>query len=521
MEKTITTDDLFKKIGRKIKPHWWAAFFGCVIIGLLTYMYFMTNNFLTYDSMWNIYSDQDMITSGRQFLTYACGISSYYNLPWINGVLAIVYLGLSSVVVVEGLGIESKVGAALTGGLLVTFPAIASTFCYIFTVDGYMLAVLLSALAFLVTDRKKYGFLSGIVLLGVSMGIYQAYVSFTIILCILRLLIDLIEEDKLKRIRSKIWRYLLMGIGSYVFYFVTLKIMLKLKGAEISGYQGTDRIENFVPADLPKGIIEAIKSFGRFALSSNVLTTTTIMKIAFVGVVVLAILMYAICFFRKKRYRNAIRILMVVVLIGVMPIGATLVNVLSPSTYYHLLMRLAWVLFFVFAVVLAEKIKPEGKKWKAFATKGTALLTLLCTVILIFEFGKMANVVAFNMNERYEKTYAICVRMVERLEQTEGYTTETKVALLGGVLDATSYPNTDITQNDLAGYFGSNGTMCIGDTAKFAEFSKHYLNVTISTISLEEEIEITQTEEFMQMPKFPAEGSVGYIGDVLVIKWNG
>ena len=38
---------------------------------------------------------------------------------------------------------------------------------------------------------------------------------------------------------------------------------------------------------------------------------------------------------------------------------------------------------------------------------------------------------------------------------------------------------------------------------------------------LEEEIKLTTTEEFANMPKFPEEGSVQFIGDVLVIKWNG
>ena len=259
MGKIVTVDDLFKSAYKKIKPQWWAAFFGCVVIGLCTYMYFMTSNFLTYDSMWNIYSDQDMITSGRQFLTYACGISSFYDLPWVNGVLAILFLGLASVVIVEGMGIQSRVGAVLAAGLLVTFPAISSTFCYSYTVDGYMLAVLLAALAFLFTDRKKWGFVVGIVCMGISIGIYQAYFSFTIILCVLRLLTDLLDEDRMKNIWNKIWRYVVMGVGGYVFYYVTLKLMLMIKGTEISGYQGTDKIESFSVGDLPAGILEAVK----------------------------------------------------------------------------------------------------------------------------------------------------------------------------------------------------------------------------------------------------------------------
>ncbi len=521
VEKTFTVDDIVKKIYRKIQPQWWAAFWGCMILGLLTYMYFMTNNFLTFDSLWNIYSDQDMISSGRQFLTYACGISSFYDLPWVNGLLAIIFLAMSSVVVVEGLGIKSRVGAILAGGLLVTFPAIASTFCYSFTIDGYMIAVFLSALAFLLTDRMKWGFLPGIVCLGVSIGIYQAYFSFTIVLCILRLLTDLIEQDDMKVIWNKIWRYPVMGIGGYIFYCVTLKCMLWLKNAELSGYQGTDKINSFSLADLPAGIIEALKSFARFALTSNVLTSTEIMKAAFIVIVLFAVALYIICFVDGKRYKSAARVVLALFLVIAIPIGATMVNVLSPGTFFHLLMRLPWALFFVYAIVLAEKITANGKKWYVLVKKGMSAAVLVCGAVLIWQFGIMANIVAFNMNERYEKTYAVCVRMVDRIEQTEGYTTGTKVALLGGVLDAEAYPDTDITKEDLVGYFGAGGTMCISDTGKFATFSKHYLNVTIETIPLEEEIKLTTTEEFANMPKFPEEGSVQFIGDVLVIKWNG
>ncbi len=520
MEKGITLDDIIKRIADKIKPQWWAAFFGCIICGLVAYMYIMTNNFLTYDSTWNIYSDQDMIASGRQFLTYACGISSFYNLPWVNGVLAIFYLALTSVVVVEGLGIESKIGAALSGGLLVTFPAVASTFCYIFTIDGYMLAVLLSALAFFLTDRKKWGFLGGIVFLGVSIGIYQAYLSFTIILCILRLLLDVIEKDHLKDIWSKIWRYIVMGIGGYVFYVVTLKLMLKWKGVELSGYQGTDRVGSFSLEELPAGFVAAWNNFINFARWSNVLTTTEIMKYTFLLIALGTVILFLVLMIKNRTYKSIICIALIMILCAALPFGATIVSILSPDTFFHLLMRLPWALLFIFAVAVCDRIRYESYK-KIAISKAITSFVLLLSAMIIFQFCLMANVVAFNMNERYEKTYAMCLRIADRIEQTDGYSADTKVAILGGFPDATNYPATDITANDLVGYFGASGELCVNSTQKYAEFMKHYMNITIVTIPDEEEIKLTGTEAFMEMPKFPAEGSVGYIGDILVIKLNG
>ncbi len=521
MEKGITVDDIIKRIGKRIKPQWWAAFFGCVICGLIAYMYIMTNNFLTYDSTWNIYSDQDMIASGRQFLTYACGISSFYNLPWVNGVLAIVYLALTSVVVVEGLDIESKIGAALSGGLLVTFPAVASTFCYIFTIDGYMLAVLLSALAFLFTDRKKWGFLGGIIFLGVSIGIYQAYLSFTIILCVLRLLLDVIEKDNLKDILAKIWRYVVMGIGGYVFYVVTLKLMLKWKDVELSGYQGTDRVGSFSLAELPAGLVAALKSFGRFLMPGNVVQSNKTLFVTFCILLIVAVGLYIIHFVKEKRYKSVCRIVMVLALVAVIPFGSTIVNILSPDTFFHLLMRLPWALFLIFTLSLSGK---EIKVKKAFfkgTWKSICCITLMCAVLLVGRFGIMANIVGFNMNERYEKTYATCVRIVDRIEQTPGYTTGTKVAVLGGYPYHMYYFPSDITKEDLAGFFGADGSVFVSSSTGYATIFKHYLNFTVNIVHQEDELSLVMSEEYAAMPKFPAEGSVAFIGDVLVVKLDG
>lgn len=521
MEKKIIIDGVITKMIKKVKPQWWTALIGGMLCGLVAYTYIITNNFLTYDSTWNIYSDQDMITSGRQFLTYACGISSFYNLPWLNGILAILYLSLSAVVVVEGLGIESKVGAALSGGLLVTFPAIASTFCYIFTIDGYMLAVLLASLAFLFADRKKWGFLGGILLLGVSIGIYQAYLSFTIILCILRLLLDVLEKEDLKEIWAKIWRYIVMGIGAYIFYVVTLKIMLYAKGVELSGYQGTDRVTGVILTDIPAGLVEALKSFGRFFMPGNVLRSNKLLFIAFCLVLLLAAVMYVIHFCKEKRYKSILRIALTLGLAVAIPFGANIVNILSPYTYFHLLLRLPWALFLIFALVLIEidcKTKKTAleKIWKS----GCGLV-LICAVLLIGRFCIMANIVGFNMNERYEKTYATCVRIVDRIEQTPGYKTGTKVAILGGFPNHEFYYPTDITIEDLAGFFGADGSVFVSSSEGYAKVFKHYLNFTVNYIPAEEEYPLVFTEEFAAMPRFPAEGSIAFIGDVLVVKING
>ena len=503
---------------KQMKSQWKAAFSGTFLIGFLTYFYTMSHHFLTYDSMWNLYSAQDMITSGRQFLTYACRISSDYDLPALNGILAIFYLSLTAVVLTEVFCVRNNLTAVLIGGLLVTFPSISSTFCYTYTIDGYMLAVLLTTVGFWLANRYRHGWIAGIFLTGIALGIYQAYFAYLIVLCILVLLLDLLKEDSRKKLIVKAVKFILMGICGYLFYMVTLKIMLTIKGISLSGYQGTDKVLGFSLKEIPKGLSAAFDSFYQFAAWGNVLTTTNVMKYMFVGLTVLGGLAYLICFISRKRYKDLFRLIIGVLLVATIPFGSNIVTIMSPLTTFHLLMRYSWVLFFVFVLAVAEQI--EWKRALKLENPVKALVGIF-TAVLIFEFSVMANIVAFNMEERYEKTYALCVRLVDRLEQTDGYKTGMKVAILGGFPNQTNYPATSITEEDLHGYFGASGEYCVNSTQKIAEFCAHYLNVTLTTIPFEEEIELTGREEFLEMEKFPDKESIRLIDDVWVIKLNG
>ena len=507
------------KLLKKVKPQYKAAFLGTFIIGFLCHFYTMSHHFLTYDSMWNLYSDQDMISSGRQFLTYACGISSFYDLPALNGILAVFYLSLTAVLLVDIFKVRGNVTAVLLGGVLVTFPSVSSTFCYTYTIDGYMLAVLLTTLAFRLTDKYKLGFIPGILLSGIGIGIYQAYFAYLIVLCIIKILVDLLEEENIKSFFPKIGRYLCMGAGGYLFYVVSLKLMMVWKGAEFSGYQGTDKVLSFSLSQIPRGLSAALDSVYQFAVWGNIFTTTAPMKIAYVALGLLGIGLYLFLFIKKCRYRSAVRIFLGILLICVLPFGLNIISILSPEVVYHLLIRYAWVLLFVFVLILADHLDMVQAK-EGFKTAAASLVAVF-SIIMIFEFAVVANIVAFNMEERYEKTYALCIRIVDRLEQTEGYETGMEVAILGGFPDSEYYPSTSITGMDLSGYFGADGDYCVNATAKYAEFCAHYLNFTMTTISQEREIQLAGTEEFAEMGKFPDKESIRQIDGVWVIKING
>ena len=94
----------------------------------------------------------------------SCGISSFYNLPWVNGLLALVFLGLTAVVITELFSIRKPLAAALAGAVLASFPAVTGTFVFVYTIDGYMIALFLSCLAVLLAVKVRWGFAPAILL---------------------------------------------------------------------------------------------------------------------------------------------------------------------------------------------------------------------------------------------------------------------------------------------------------------------------------------------------------------------
>lgn len=130
----------------------------------------------------------------------------------------------------------------------------------------------------------------------------------------------------------------------------------------------------------------------------------------------------------------------------------------------------------------------------------------------------MSNIVYFNMNERYEKSYSLCLRIADRIEQTEEYHPWVKVAFVGGEPDYNKYPTTEATLKVLRGYYASRSDYFLDKTASYVTFFKHYLNISLSEATEEEEYNVSQTETVRRMGTFPAEDSVRMVDGILVIK---
>ena len=153
----IMGDNLVVFYREKVKPSWKTAFWSAFVLGLLVHIYKFTNMLPNWDGMHNFYNSQNMVATGRWFLPVACSFSSWYDLPWLNGLLSLVYIGITAAMVAEVFHMENPCLVILSSGLLVSFPAITATMAYEYTADGYMLAMVLASLSVCLTRINVLG----------------------------------------------------------------------------------------------------------------------------------------------------------------------------------------------------------------------------------------------------------------------------------------------------------------------------------------------------------------------------
>lgn len=508
--KCITPEAWWKNVHHSMKYRSKLAFVSTFILGLLIHLSIMVKDIPNHDGLASIYFNQDMITSGRWFLTVACGISSYYTLPWLIGVLSLLYLSITAVLLVEILDIRSKAGIVLAGGLLVAFPSFASTFAYAFTADGYMLALLLAVLAVYVTKEYKRGFWLGGVCLCLSLATYQAYLPVAMLLSLYLIMNILLLKQKAREKCQGILRYFAMGIIGAVSYFVILQILLKVRGLHLGTYQGIAEAGSIAgDTGFLESLFRMYYDFAAFTLKGQVVFHNFPSTVAFIVLLVVALWSVTAIAGKEKLYKNPLFYITLAAFLSVIPLCANVVMLISNDVAYHLLMRYQWAIFLLLIISMAEK---------HLADKPVAQWMMVCAgIVLIFCYGVMSNIGYSNLEKKYEKTYAYCVRLVDRMEQTEGYYQGIPVAMIGAVSEK-EYPDTDVTLDVTAPMIGLYGTDLVYTGINYQSFLANYLNVTIQLVSEEELLRLYKTEAYQSLDSFPASNSMVVYDGVLLIK---
>ncbi len=540
----MTVLESIGKLNNKLSKSDKTAFISAFITGLLIHMPAMLMDVPNHDGLSSMHFSQNMITSGRWFLAVACAASSFYTVPWIIGLIGILELAITALLLVRILDAENPVTIFLVSALLVSFPSLASTFAYVFTLDGYMLGLLLSVLAVYLV--KKGHFIAGGISLAFSMGIYQAYLPFAMLLCIWCVWETMARGEK--GCVRKALDYLYMGITGAVLYYVILMILLKVEGKVLDTYQGIDSLENSGLSHRLSAIPSMYKDFIKFTFSKGFLTGDA----CAIGGAVLAVITVIAAIklmISSKVYKKLWFYWLLLLTTVLIPVSANIVLMITPDVNYHLIMRYQWVLFWIAAVAICDKSVAEncsGSKdgdsdantnAKADAdsksqsstddtdhkNSGTrtisyiSWLSFISAAVIFVSYAVTDNIGYTNLQRKYEKTYAYALRLLDRIEQTDGYYQGVPIAIMG-VIGDDEFPSSEITAPATEEMIGLTGDYLIYTADNYEAFIKYYMGATLNFVSEEEEARIYYSDEYIEMESFPGDTSVRMIDGVICVK---
>lgn len=535
--------ELLKIYREKVKNTWKTAFFSAFFIGLLVHLYRFTNLLPNHDSLYNFYSTQNMVASGRWFLSVACAFSSFFDLPWVIGLLSLALMGITAAMITEIFRMENPVLIVLTSGLLVSFPAITATMHYAFTADGYMLAMALAALSVCLTRMEYIGkrhwkklVLSGICIC-LSCGIYQAYVSFAFVLAVCYFMAQLLEN---RREDAQYLRWIGVQILIYgcalAAYYLIWKLSLRKIGVGASSYLGIDKVGILGAGQLVRAILEVIRSFVRFFLEWNILqygvTVYSVLNILFFGAFGLGLLLAVS---KGGCYRKKLRLMLLLLCLAALPFGCYIWLLASPGVTYRTIMLQSVALLYIFSAVLLER-------WGSLRGGNTlrnAALALFVAIVL--NNSVAANMSYAYMELCYEKTHALAVELNTRIHLLDDGSI--RYIALCGSLD--TWEQEDYFDQEKLRQLGAWKHM--DKTILTPEFLSLYTDLELSyystndldhplvknepnipapynwefrapVLSAEECYALADTEEVKAMPVWPARDSVRVIGDIVVVK---
>lgn len=428
----ILPEEILGKLKKNILPQWKMCFFSAVVVGLIAHLYKITNWLPNWDSLVFRYDAQNMVSIGRWFLPVVASLSSFYDLPWVTGLLAIIFHGLGAVCICKMFNVKKSTTAILIGAAVVSFPTVTSVMLYNYVADAYAISFFLACLAALLMTSEKPKFILAVVLIALSVGIYQAYITVTIMLLLCYLIVNVFnKEATLKTMLVKGAKFLLTGALGMALYYLVLNVVLKVTSTELLEYQGLDSALSFSGFHL-LGSLYTIKEsfvdyFFNFSNGLNVFNTINVI------VFVLTFVFYLIDVIKQKL--NLSRILALCMFAILLPFGANVLAFLNSAIDYHNLMLMGFFVFYLFFILHYENV--EFKNKKASSLKSWAIL--LVTTILIFNQVIVANVSYHKLNIAYEKSFATIIRIVDRIEQTENAQNCDKILVLGALEGSEAY----------------------------------------------------------------------------------
>lgn len=482
-------------------------FCASCFLGLLAYGFALTNKLVNHDEVSSLFTKGATVSSGRWGLGALDSIFPNFSMPWIYGLMTIVFIALSVCLMVHMFQIKNRVLQVLLSGCVVVFPSLIGLFGYMFTSNSFALAFLLAVgSAALLKTENKWLLLPALGCLVLSLSIYQAYISVAAGLLVLVLIQQLLQEQSpvvVLRRGIGFVVFLVLGLG---LYYLGTQILLNLTGNQFNDY-AAEKVA-FSLSGVLQGVPLAYRNFLRYFTQGF----QGLIPLGFSRLLhgfLMASIGVLLCVHLFSAKREPLRMILLLVLAAILPLAVNCMYMITTPESIHTLVLYGFVAVYLLAVILADKLLAEpGILSKVILN----VLTLVMAVIIAVN-TYVANQACLHMYLRYENACAFYTSLIADIKMMPEFTEDTKLAVIGTYQQPEFYSEQFEQIHSITGIYGF-----LPDSYSKDFFMEYYTGFPIAFASGEEVEQIISTPEFEAMAVYPYYGSLQKIGDTLVVK---
>ncbi len=517
----LRDDDAFSYIASLIKRvprQFWFSLAGTLVFGLAAHMYVFTNTALVHDSVLYIHFDRiDIdISTGRIGDTIIRFFRDFMSVPWLSGLISLFFFSLSSYITCVTLKIKRPVVVVIVSALMVTFPSVSMGNCYIFSIDVFAIYIFLSCLSVYIANKSKWGFVFGSVILLAGLMVYQTAFCVATCLCLAVLIMSLLSQaESIKHAFFRALRFVIMLMAGTLAYYAIWMISVKAFGVALLDYQNMSQVGQYSSIkNTLTHMIVACKNSVSFFLKPY--------KFSYYPIYVYATTLIAlfVTFFRafillgeiKPLREKLCRAVLIVVLCALLCLSMDAMHVLSNGARTHFIQRYAyltpWLLMLAVGEVSSRIHAPKRRALRLAAS----FAVLICCACSIYNGVYGANVSYMNMQVKYDSAISTATRIIDKIENTEGFTYETPVYIVGFASGEKSHE----------GFAWCEDSPATGHTSAFTfnENMRRFIRNICPDIDALPGNEYSELPEVKAMPAFPEDGFIKWFDDELVVKFQ-
>jgi len=491
------------------------VFFWILLIGLFAHLFMLTNKLVNHDDLSALFGKGTTYEVGRWGLRITQYILPNISMPFFHGMMTLIFIAITACIVSEIFNIEDKKFQILIGGIMITFPSIIGTFSYMFTVSSYAVAIMLSVLSVycIAKERNLWYYILGISLLIFSLSIYQAYISITASLLIIILIKDCLNKEKtLKAIIINALKYLSFLIISLLTYYFITSAINQIKGIELSFYQNVNEMEKIRIESILKGIGNSYTAMYKILFENWMgIAYNNVLRILYIIIVVIDIGIILIIANRVRRQCEITKGILVLIFALLLPITMNMIYIINPNGNMHALIVYGNIIIFILPFLLFEKIKDLKKlNW----IRNVLLISLF---LVIYQYCVLANECYMRLHITYENTFAFYNTLSTRIQETDGFNKNIKIALIGNFKN-NLITNTDTKFKNTRYVAGIKNTQQLINCEPRKRFLEYYIGVDFEYASENEISFIKQLPEYKEMNVYPYDNSIKMIDNIIIVK---